>query len=355
MKYWKPILVVIVIIVVLVLGKIFFFPSPNAQKDSKKSSGPPPPVAVVGYQVKGESLDNNVLSTGSLLANEIVDISPEVAGKLIFLKISEGQIAQQGQLLAKVNDADLQAQLKKLKVQLEIAQNRVDRSQKLLDINGLSVEEYEDALNQLNILKADIEYTKTLIAKTEIKAPFTGRLGFKNMSDGAFVNTSSVITTLQQIHPIKLEFSIPERYASQVKVGSQVQFNIDGYTQLFEAQVYAIEPNVDIASRSIVLRAKANNSGNLLKPGAFARVQLNLGTDDQAIMIPSQSILPVLKGQQVLLAKNGEVVAQPITLGYRGAQKVQVLEGVSIGDTVITTGVMSLKPGAKVVIKSMLE
>lgn len=353
MKYWKPILFLLLLIVVLALVKIFFLQSPNVKPMA--AAGPPPPTSATAFISKYQPLDNQVYATGSLIPNEIVDISPEIAGKIVYLNIAEGQIVNKGQLLARVNDADLQAQLKKLVVQLSISKSKEDRAKKLLDINGLSVEEYEDALNSHNILKAEIEYTKALIAKTETRAPFTGKLGFKMVSDGSFVNTSTVISTLQQINPIKIEFSIPERYTQQVKVGNTIFFKVDGLNDDFTATVYALQPNIDVNSRSVVMRAKANNASNILKPGAFARINLSLGVDEKAIMIPTQAIIPVLKGQQVLIVKDGVAKAQPITLGFRGDEKVQVVEGLNVGDTVLTTALMSLRDGSPVIVNKIVQ
>lgn len=353
MKYWKPIVFIILLVGVLTIGKIFLFPTPNAKP--KAASGPPPPTSAVGYIAQYQPLDNQVYATGSLIANEIINISSEVAGKIVYLNISEGQVVTKGQLLARVNDADLKAQLKKLEVQLTIAKSKEDRAKKLLDINGLSIEEYEDALNSHNILKAEIEYTKALLAKTEIRAPFTGKLGFKMVSEGSFVSTSTVISTLQQTNPIKIEFSVPERYTQQVKVGNTIFFKVDGLEEDYTAKVYALQPNIDINSRSVVMRATANNAGNKLKPGAFARINLSLGVDEKAIMIPTQAIIPVLKGQQVLLVKNGIVKAQPVTVGFRGDEKVQIIEGINIGDTILTTALMSLREGSPVIVNKITE
>lgn len=353
-KYWKPLLVIVVIIGALIAGKIYLFPSPYATP-SNQAGGPPPASPVAGFVTAYHPLDNQVYATGSLLANEVVNIAAEVAGKLIYLNIPEGQVIQKGQLIARVNDADLQAQLKKLEVQLSIAQSKEDRAKKLLDINGLSVEEFEDALNSHNILKAEIEYTKTLIAKTEIRAPFTGKLGFKLISDGSFVSTATVLTTLQQINPVKIEFSVPERYVPQVKTGNNISFQVDGYKQSFTAKVYALQPDIDIASRSVVMRARADNAAGLLKPGSFARISLSMGIDEKAIMIPTQAIIPVLKGQQVFVVENGTAVAKPVTLGFRGDAKVQIIEGLNVGDTVLTTGLMSLREGSKVVVNKIID
>ncbi|MCO5230793.1 MAG: efflux RND transporter periplasmic adaptor subunit [Chitinophagales bacterium] len=353
MKYWKPILILIVIFGLLALGKIFFFPTPDVA--NFKQGGPPPPTAVTAYVVKYQALDNQIYATGTLIANEVVNISPEVAGKLIYLNIHEGQFIAKGQLIARVNDADLKAQLKKLEIQLVVAKNKEERAKKLLDIKGLSIEEYEDALNNYNVLNAEIEYVKTLLAKTEIKAPFNGILGFKKVSDGSFVNTSTILTTLQQISPIKVEFSIPEKYITKIKVGNHINFQVDGYTPSYTAKVYAIQPNVDEISRSVVIRAHADNASQQLKPGSFARINLSLGTDENTIMVPTQSIIPILKGQQVFVAKNGEAVPVPVTLGFRGDQKVQITEGLAEGDTVIVTGLMSIKAGSKIAINQITE
>lgn len=354
MKAWKPILILIILIAVLAAIKIFFF-SPEKAGQAAMSAGPPPPLSVSAYVATHQVLDNEVYATGTLIANDMVAIRPEVAGKLIYLNIPEGQTVAKGQLIAKVNDADLKAQVKKLQVQMVVAQSKEERAKKLLAVNGLSIEEYEDALNNLNVLKAEVDYLQTLIDKTEIRAPFSGRLGFKLISDGSYVSPSDVLTNLHQVNPIKLEFSIPERYAPEIRTGNTVDFKVDGFSQDFKATVYAIEPAIDANSRSVVLRAKADNSGNILKPGAFARIELITSRTDKAIMVPTQAVIPILKGQQVLAAVNGEVVPKKVLLGVRNEKYVQIIDGVQAGDTIITSGLMSLRPGSKVIIKTITE
>lgn len=343
-----------IIIGALAFIKIKFFPSPNKKPAQASAGGPPPAARVDGFVTSYAPLDNQVYATGNLLANESVNISPEVPGKLVYLNLPEGQLVQKGQLLAKVNDADLRAQLKRLEIQIKIAENKVERADKLRAINGLSIEEYEDALNSLNVLRADIDYTKTLIDKTEIKAPFSGKLGFKNVSDGSFVNTSDVLAQLHQVNPIKVEFSVPERYAPELAIGNIIRFTVDGISETFQAKVYAIEPSIDVNSRSVVLRARAENGKQLLKPGAFARIMLSTGVDEKAIMIPTQAVIPILKGQQVLKVTNGVVQPQRVTLGFRDADRVQITEGLAAGDTIVTTGILSLRPGMPVEIKSIM-
>lgn len=354
MKTWKPILIIIIVIAALAALRIFYL-RPTATKSSVVPAGPTPPLAVDGYVAAYQELDNEVYATGTLIANDMVAIRPEVAGKLIYLNIPEGQTVAKGQLLAKINDADLKAQLKKLEVQIEVAKSREERAKKLLAVNGLSVEEYEDALNQLNVLKAEAEYLQTLIDKTEIRAPFNGTLGFRLISDGSYISPNDVLTHLHQTHPIKLEFSIPEKYAPEIRTRNLVSFQVDGLDQPFMATIYAIEPAIDVASRSVLLRAKTDNSQQLLKPGAFARVKLILSKNDRAIMVPTQSVIPILKGQQVLTVVNGEVVPKKVLLGVRNEKFVQILEGVNAGDTIVTTGLMSLRPKSKVVIKNIVQ
>jgi len=354
-KYWKPLLVLIIIIGALAAAKIFLFPSPK--KGVQAGAGPSGPqiANVDGFVTEYTALDNQIFATGSLMANELVEIKPEVPGRLTYLYLPEGQIVQKGQLLARVNDADLRAQLQRLEVQIKIAESKEERAKKLIAINGLSIEEYEDALNSLNVLRADIDYTKALISKTEVRAPFTGKLGFRNVSDGSYVSTSDIMSTLQQVNPIKLEFSIPERYSAEAKEGNIIRFSVDGMDEVFEAKVYAIEPAIDQNSRSLMLRAKAENSRLLLKPGGFARITLSTGINENAIMIPTQAIIPILKGQQVMKVVDGAVQPQPVVLGFRDAGKVQVLEGLSAGDTIVTTGILSLRPGSLVNIKALTK
>lgn len=355
MKYWKPLLILLILIGGGMAAKIFFFPAPK--KGVQAGAGPAgPQVANVdGFVTAYTKLDNQIFATGSLMANELVEIKPEVPGRLTHLYLPEGQIVQKGQLLARVNDADLRAQLKRLEVQIKIAESKEERAKKLVDINGLSIEEYEDALNSLNVLRADIDYTKALISKTEIRAPFTGKLGFRNVSDGSFVSTSDVMSTLQQLNPIKVEFSIPERYSADAKEGNIIRFTVDGIAEIFEAKVYAIEPAIDQNSRSLMLRAKAENSRLLLKPGGFARITLSTCINEDAIMVPTQAIIPILKGQQVMKVVDGAVQPQPVVLGFRDAGKVQVLEGLTAGDTIVTTGILSLRPGSLVNIKALTK
>jgi membrane fusion protein (multidrug efflux system) len=353
MKSIRSIIYIAVIIGVLLLVKYFFFPS-----GQNEAAGPPgmsmgkdgkpimPPSLVGVFVVEPTSMNNNLFATGTIVANEMVDLKPEIAGKVSILNINEGQAVRKGQLLVKLNDADLQAQFLKVQAQIKLADEKLNRYQQLLKIQGVSQEEYDAALNQLGALKADAEVLKVQIGRCSITAPFDGVLGLRNISIGSYITPQQIVTTIQQLNPVKIDFSIPERYAAKIHTGSTINFTVEGNANKYQGTVYAVEPGIDVASRALKMRARANNSSNTLKPGAFAKIELILGNDENAIMIPTMSVVPVLKGQQVFVCKNGKSEAVPVETGLRTEKMVQIISGLSKGDSVVTTGIMGLRPGA---------
>jgi membrane fusion protein (multidrug efflux system) len=202
------------------------------------------------------------------------------------------------------------------------------------------------ATNQLQALKADAEVLKVQIARCSITAPFNGVLGLRNISEGSYITPQQVVTSIQQLNPVKIDFSIPERYASLIKTGSLINFKIEGSTENFQGTVFAFEPGIDVSSRSLKIRARANNPSNKLKPGAFAKIELVLDKNANALMVPTQAIVPILKGQQVFISKNRKAEAIAVETGLRSESQVQILSGLAAGDSVIITGLMGLKPGA---------
>ncbi|MBI2269753.1 MAG: efflux RND transporter periplasmic adaptor subunit [Bacteroidetes bacterium] len=342
-KLKTPLIILTVVILLVVIKIAFLSPpkNPAAQLQGKRNSTPPSPVAI--YVAAPRELNNNVFVTGSVIANEEVVLVPEVSGKLISLSIVEGSVVNKGDLLAKINDADLQAQLKKLELQAKIADEKVNRQKQLLSISGISQEEFDISLNLLNTAKADIDYTKALIAKTELRAPFSGTIGLKNVSEGSLVTPTTRIAAIQQLNQVKIDFSIPEKYADAITLNSTIQFTITDNKEIFIAKVYAIEPRIDQATRTIQLRALAANPTGKLFPGAFAKIQLPLKKISNAIMIPTEAIIPVLKGKKVFVCKNGKAQQLNVETGIRTDSLIQVINGLQAGDSVITTGIMQLK------------
>lgn len=349
MKNNKTILWLVAIIAILALIKILFLsPKTESPGGVGQKAGKTPPSVVNVFVVVPQELNNKVFATGTIIANEEAILMPEISGKVILMNIKEGSVVNKGDLLVKINDADFQAQLKKLELQVKIAEDRVDREKQLLAIKGVSQEEYDINLNLLNTAKADIEYVKAQIAKTEIRAPFSGVIGLKYISEGSYISSASHIASIQQMNPVKIDFSVPEKYANALQLGDIMEFTVPENNQTFKAKLYAIEPKIDMNTRTIQLRAITDNNKNELFPGAFAKIVLPIRKITGAIMIPTEAIIPVLKGKKVFVCKDGKAKAVNVETGIRTDALIQVTAGLQAGDSVITTGIMQLKADSPV-------
>jgi membrane fusion protein, multidrug efflux system len=309
------------------------------------------PMGVEAAIITEQILDHTFSFTGSLMANEVIELKPETSGRIIKINFSEGKAVTKGQLLVKINDNELQAQLKKSLLLIELAADDEKRKKELLAINGISREEYDNALSKLKTLQADKELIQAQIAKTEIVAPFAGVLGFRQVSEGAFVSQSTVISTLQQTNPIKVEFSLPEKYGQQLSVNKEVRFTVQGSEKTFKANIYAIDANVDAVTRTIKLRASCPNPDGKLISGAFANILFDFSKQEQTMVVPARAIVPVLNGSQVFVIKNGKAKGTSVTTGVRTATEVELLKGPSVGDTIILSGLLQIKDGAPVMAK----
>lgn len=327
-----------------------FAPGSNdAAADKNKAASSAKPMAVVkAIAVQPALLAQTLHVTGSLLANEEVELQSEISGRIVSLHFTEGANVSKGSLLVKINDADLQATLKKLKVQEELALKEETRSRQLLDRKLLSVEEYDASINKLQTVRAEIEKTQSDLTKTELRAPFSGTVGLRYVSVGSTVSPTTLITRVQQMDPMKVEFAVPEKYSGSLRPGSPITFTVAGLDRTFKGTVYAVEPKIDAATRTLRLRAQASNPGRVLVPGAFAKVQLELGHVDNALSVPTGSIVPHIDGQKVYLYRDGVAISQNVTTGLRSDSSVQITEGLHPGDTVITSGILQLREGAKV-------
>jgi membrane fusion protein (multidrug efflux system) len=343
----RPLIIVTLIIAALALLKIYVWdekegnvqPQRTGGQGQSRASGALP---VNVYVAEETTMDNTIYSSGTIVPNEEVELRCEISGRLVTLNIQEGKYVQKGQLIAKLNDQDLRAQLKRIEFEEQLADQIEARQRKLLDIDAISKEEYDLAMNRVNTLGADKELLQVQLEKTEVRAPFSGYIGFKNISEGAYITPSQSIATLVQSNPVKIDFAIPEKYASDISVGQEVVFEVDGTDDRFTAKVIAIDPKVDEDLRTLRLRALASNGLGLLKPGMFVRVDVPLGSR-QSIMIPTEAVVPVLKGKVVYLYKKGKATETPIKTGLRNDRTIQVLEGMEVGDSVIVSSLMSLK------------
>ncbi|MDQ3141706.1 MAG: efflux RND transporter periplasmic adaptor subunit [Bacteroidota bacterium] len=346
----RILIIIIVLIGILLTVKYLFFPAPDV---SKLSAGPQNVATKAATPVevmiaKAEAIDNKLQVSGTIYPNEKVDLKPEISGKITALYLKEGSTVKKGQVLIRLNDADLRAQLKKTKSQIKLSGEKLKRYQELLKIQGIAQEEFDNESNVLQSLRADEEVLYVQIARTRIIAPFDGILGLRQVSEGSYITSQQIVATIQQIDPIKVEFSIPERYAAFIKSGNGIKFTIEGSDKRFDGKVYAYEPSIDMATRTLKVRAKAPNAHYKIIPGSFANVEVVLDNIGQAVMVPSQAIVPILKGQQVFLAKNGKATPVAVETGIRNDIAIQILSGINPGDTVITTGIMGLRSGADI-------
>lgn len=311
--------------------------------------GGPPMTMVVDYMITAaEVLENTLSTTGNVLPNEVVDVRPERSGRMTKLLFKEGGLITKGGLLAELDRQELEAQFAKLKVNESYNQRELKRAKDLLAIDGIAEEEYDKIALALDQTRADIRVTQVALDKTRILAPFTGRLGLRKLSEGAYVSPSDVLIQLQQTDPIKIEFEVPERFIRELKIGQKVAFTVEGLKQTFNAVVYAFSNQIDPGTRTLTVRARCANPSGLLQPGNFARVQLVTSQNRAAILVPTDAVIPVLNGQQVMLIKNGIAQPQNVLTGQRLQNVISIVDGLSSGDTVILSGLLALKPGMPV-------
>lgn len=364
-------------LVVLVLGGIIIYnkvlhPAPGANagasggggggggqgagagKGGPGRAGQGPAPAVDGFVVISKNLREDIVASGSLLAAEQVDIYPEISARITQLNIREGQPVAKGALLVKLFDADLRAQLQKLQAQADNARRTEERNKQLLARGGISQQEYDIVTTNLRSSLADIELVKANLQRTEIRAPFSGIIGLRNVSAGAVVSPSTLIARLQQISSLKLDFSIPEKYGPAVRNGSSISFLVDGATKPSQGEVYAIEPGVEEQTRNLRIRARVNNTTARFRPGTFARVTLTI-QNERSLVIPTQAVIPQTRTNQVVVIKNGKAQFRDVKTGLRTAGTIQVLSGLQAGDTVATTGLLFLKADTPVKIGRVVQ
>lgn len=345
-------LLIILVVAALALIKLFLLDAKKPSGGASKQGGSQAPAVVNVIVVRSDRVESRLTVAGSVLANEEALLKPEAAGKIISLNVKEGTEVQRGQLLVKLNDAPLQAQLKKAQVQQTLAQERGERLKKLLEVRGVSQEEYDVAQTALNAAAADVELVKAQIEETEIRAPFSGIIGLRNVSEGSYVSNSDVIASIQQTDPVKIDFAVPEKYASQVHAGDTVLVAVEGTRKDYTAKVYAIDPKIDPATRSLRVRAICSNPKREIFPGAYARVTLVLRSAS-APTLPTMAVIPDLRGQKAYVVKQG--LAQPVKIetGARTDSTIEVISGINPGDSVITSGLLQIKPGSPVKIQEL--
>ena len=357
--------IIINIVLILVLLGIIFYPKikPAFSPENKQGAqgmrgaamrGGGQALFASGYLVQPTDMSELIYSTGTLLPDEEVDLAFETSGKVVGLFFSEGTRVKKGDLLAKINDKPLQAQLLKLKAQQKLTKEREFRQRQLLERDAISQESYDQVATELQSIEADIQLIEARIAETELRAPFDGIVGLRFISEGAFASTQTKIVRLVKNIPLKIEFSIPERYAGQIQPGYPITFEIDGEDQNFNAKVYAVDPMVDVNTRTIVARAMYPNSNEELKPGRFASVKATLSQIENTISVPTQAIIPEMSGEKVFVYKGGKAREVKVKLGLRTESHVQIRSGLQFGDTLLTTAILQLRQGIPVQLDTLV-
>lgn len=333
---------------------LFLLSCSSSKDESPKGGNTKPkqgPVPVNVMVVTPQKMQNTVRSSGTIQAFESVDLTAETAGRIQKIYFNEGGQVSKGQLLIKINDDDLQAQLQKSNSQVQLLSQQEQRQKQLLAINAASQQDYDMALNQLNAANADKESLLAAIRKTEIRAPFNGKIGLRYISEGSYVTAQTRIASIQNINPLKVDFSIPEKYAGMVQVNDPVLLTTDESGQQITGKVYAIEPKIDEGTRSLKIRALAANASEKILPGSFTNVDLQLKEVTDAILIPTQAIVPVLKGHSVFIVENGKAKSIIVKIGVRQPDNVQITQGLAAGDTVIVTGIQQIRNDVAVTAK----
>ncbi|MCC6818376.1 MAG: efflux RND transporter periplasmic adaptor subunit [Bacteroidia bacterium] len=337
----------------LIIGLSLFLSACSSNKKGKsenaKSSGP---IDVDVSIAKVVDYANIIEANGNILAQDFVELKSEISGRIVFLNIKEGAWVSEGTLLVKLNDEDLQAQLRKYKSQLELAVINEKRLNSLYLAKGINAADYDQAVNQVNNIEADIAYTDALLRKTEIRAPFSGVIGLRNVSKGAIINSQDVLATLQAKEGLKVDFVLPESYVSAIKNGSEVDV-ISSFGSTFKARIIGVEPQINTATRNIKIRALLLGDIAGLSPGAFVKVKFNEGAERKRMLVTSNCIIPETRFKKMAVIKNGKIVMTVVETGIRNGAFVEITNGLNIGDTFAINGLLYLKPDAEVKVRSV--
>ncbi len=315
------------------------------KEDLKSQKAPVVTVDVV--EIKAGEVLRSIAIPGSVIPNEQVDVYSEVPGRIQRISFKEGQSVAKGTILIQVDSDILKAQKAQLMVEQDLAQKDEARKKNLYQSKGISLQDYEVAQSALADSKAKLDLLNVQISKATIRAPFSGKIGLRHVSEGAFISSSTLITSIVQENPVKIEFSVPEKYARNVKIGQMIQFKTDGDSKSYTGKVYAFEPRIDEGTRMMTVRASLPNPGGLIA-GSFVSISYDMGKEENAFMVPTESIIPVLKGQKIFVARNGLVEEVPVEIGIRTPDKVQVIGNLKEGDKVLISGLLAVRAGAPV-------
>ena len=318
------------------------------------AAGGPMMLAVEAVHIQPQRLENIIRSTGAIMANELVELRSEIPGRVQRIHFREGQAVKKGDLLFEIDDQEIRAQVERLRFVQKLNEDIEFRQRQLLEREAISREEYEIALTTLNTTISDLKEREARLFKHRLYAPFDGLIGLRLISEGSYITPSDLFGTLYNVNPIKVEFSIPERYGNAINRGDTILFNVEATPEVFSGVVYAFEPRIDPRTRTLAIRATSRNDSGVLLPGQFARVSYVLNVIERALLVPSEAVVPEMNGHKVFLYRSGRVSEQVVEIGLRTESDVQITSGLQAGDTVITTGVLQIRTGMPVSLSQVI-
>lgn len=342
--------IVITLVLLAIAALVFYRIQQNSGKNQQTANRPgnAAPLTVDAHVVVPKPFANSLLVSGSIEANEQVEVRSEVSGVVRGIYFKEGSMVAKGQTLVKIDDIELRAQLAEAQVRQQLASENERRAKLLLEKEAISQEEYDVANAELKSAGAQAQLIQAQISKTALVAPFSGKIGLRYVSPGSYVTPTTLIANLVNDSQVKITFAIPEKYANLMKVDTQINFTVAGSPESFPATVYAVEPEVETTTRTQQIRALAQNPNNKLVPGTYASISVPLETNNNAILIPTQAVIPIQNGKKVFVSEGGKAKEIIIETSTRTDQEIWVTSGLKAGDTVLTTGIMSLRNGVPV-------
>ena len=338
-----PIVIVIAVIALIAWPKI---------KQATKAVAPAGPsgmramkLPVEGLILNPRELENKLVVSGSIIANESAELRSETSGKVSGIYFKEGEFVNKGKLLLSINDEELKAQLEKAKFNQKLNEDIEYRNRVLLEKEAISQQEYDNVLNSLNTSLADIKLFEAQIERTKVYAPFDGFIGLRLISEGAYITPNNIIASIYSIMPAKVEFSIPARHSAKIKVGRVIRFSLENDNKVYEGKVYAVEPQIDPNTRTLKIRAMADNKDRNLLPGQFVKVELIFETMTNAILVPTEAIIQEMEGAKVYLSRGNKATAVRVETGIRTTTDIEIISGLNHGDTLITSGLLQIREG----------
>lgn len=337
---------------VLIILAVLLIPKLNLTSDETDNNSKVNPksrqVSVDVWIVQPKPLQNKIFSNGTLISNEEVELRSEILGKVTHIMFSEGKRVRKGEVLVKINDSELQATLKKNKTRELLARDREYRFKQLVEKNLTSQQEYDLQLSELNSVLADVELTEAQIAKTQIIAPFDGVVGLRSVSVGSYISPETKIASIQSINPMKVDFSVPQKYFGSVKEGKTIYVKLSSTGKIYTGRIYAVEPKIDENTRTVQARALIPNDKGELTPGAYVEIDIVLENLENSVLIPTEALVPDFEGEKVFIYKNGKAVPQLVVTGIRTEKEIQITSGLNVGDSLIVSGIIQLKPNGTV-------